>query len=69
MKSWFNYGTFPVKQIGKKQVFRLKTKTGVIYKMDIIMEEAGVWFGGDKEAPAVADIIQNCVSMYVKENH
>lgn len=47
----------------------MKTKTGVIYKMDIIMEEAGVWFGGDKEAPAVADIIQNCVSMYVKENH
>ena len=35
--------------------------------MDIIMEEAGAYFGGDKDAATVADIIQNRVSMYVGE--
>ena len=35
--------------------------------LDIIMEEAGAYFGGDKDAAAVADIIQNRVSMYVGE--
>ena len=35
--------------------------------LDIIMEEAGAYFGGDKDAATVADIIQNRVSMYVGE--
>lgn len=35
--------------------------------LDIIMEEAGAYFGGDKDAATVADIIQNRVSIYVGE--
>ncbi|MCM1541070.1 MAG: hypothetical protein NC121_07400 [Blautia sp.] len=35
--------------------------------LDIIMEEAGAFFGGDKDAATVADIIQNRVSIYVGE--
>lgn len=35
--------------------------------LDIIMEEAGAYFDGDKDAATVADIIQNRVSMYVAE--
>ncbi len=35
--------------------------------LDIIMEEAGAYFEGDKDAADVADIIQNRVSMYVSE--
>ncbi len=35
--------------------------------LDIILEEAGAYFDGDKDAATVADIIQNRVSMYVSE--
>jgi len=35
--------------------------------LDIIMEEAGACFGGDKDAATVADIIQNRVSVHVSE--
>lgn len=35
--------------------------------MEIIREEAGVYFEKDKDAATVADIIQNRVSMYVSE--
>lgn len=34
---------------------------------DIILEEAGAYFNGDKDAATVADIIQNRVSIYVAE--
>ena len=35
--------------------------------MDIIMEEVRAYFEKDKDAAAVADIIQNRVSIYVGE--
>ncbi|MCM1215492.1 MAG: extracellular solute-binding protein [Lachnospiraceae bacterium] len=35
--------------------------------LDIILEEAGACFGGDKDAAEAADIIQNRVSIYVGE--
>ena len=35
--------------------------------MDIIMEEAEAYFEKGKDAAAVADVIQNRVSMYVSE--
>lgn len=35
--------------------------------LNIIMEEAGAYFGGDKDAATVADIIQNRVRIYVGE--
>lgn len=35
--------------------------------IDIILEEAGAYFEGDKDAVTVADIIQNRVSIYVSE--
>ncbi|MCM1216350.1 MAG: extracellular solute-binding protein [Lachnospiraceae bacterium] len=35
--------------------------------LDIIMEEAGAYFNGDKDAATVADIIQNRASIYVGE--
>lgn len=36
---------------------------------DIIMEEAGAFFAGDKDARTVADIIQSRVQLYLDENY
>lgn len=36
--------------------------------MEIIIEEAKVYFGGDKDAAAAADSIQERVSAYVSEH-
>lgn len=46
-----------------------RTSTGVTDPiMDIIREEAGAFFAGDKDAGTVADIIQSRVQLYLNEN-